>query len=146
VEVTETALLDDRASNRRYIEALKELGIRIALDDFGTGYSSLSYLHTLPLDRVKIDGSFLSDITGNIRSRQLLKSVVELSRNLGLGVTIEGVETFEQLRLLSETIKPDRLQGFLFGAALSSSGIETMSNAAWSIDGNFEKRSLSARH
>ncbi|WP_173932794.1 EAL domain-containing protein [Chelativorans sp. Marseille-P2723] len=146
VEVTETALLDDRPSNRSHIEALKQLGIRIALDDFGTGYSSLSYLHTLPLDRVKIDGSFLHDITANMRSRQLLKGVVELSRNLGLGVTVEGVETFEQLKLLGEAIRPDRVQGFLFGAALSSSGIETMSNTVWSVDDSFQVRRISAQH
>src|SRR5690606_12550903 len=121
VEVTETTLLDDRALNRHYINELKALGVRIALDDFGTGYSSLSYLHTLPLDRVKIDGSFLQDIIGNSRSHQLLKSVVELSRNLGLAVTVEGVETFEQLKILAESVKPDRVQGFLFGSALSSS-------------------------
>ena len=136
IEVTETALLDDRVANKRHIEALKALGVRIALDDFGTGYSSLSYLHTLPLDHVKIDGSFLRDITHDKRSRQLLKGVVELSRNLDLAVTIEGVESFEQLKHLDEWIKPDRVQGFLFGSALSSSGIETMSNRVWSFDGS----------
>src|SRR5690606_38504552 len=81
LEVTETALLDDRESTRSYIKQLKALGVCIALDDFGTGYSSLSYLHTLPLDRVKIDGSFLRDVAQNDRSRKLLKSVVQLSRS-----------------------------------------------------------------
>lgn len=146
VEVTETTLLDDRPLNRHYINELKALGVRIALDDFGTGYSSLSYLHTLPLDRVKIDGSFLQDIIGNSRSHQLLKSVVELSRNLGLAVTVEGVETFEQLKILAESVKPDRVQGFLFGSALSSSGIETMSNMVWSPDGKFRKHDLTVQH
>src|SRR5690606_28425401 len=135
-----------RALNRHYINELKALGVRIALDDFGTGYSSLSYLHTLPLDRVKIDGSFLQDIIGNSRSHQLLKSVVELSRNLGLAVTVEGVETFEQLKILAESVKPDRVQGFLFGSALSSSGIETMSNMVWSPDGKFRKHDLTVQH
>jgi EAL domain-containing protein (putative c-di-GMP-specific phosphodiesterase class I) len=105
--------------------------VRIALDDFGTGYSSLSYLHTLPLDKVKIDRSFLKDVTEDDRSRELLKGVVHLSRQVGLKVTMEGVETFDQLRLLSQEVKPDLLQGFLFGAALSASGIETMSNTVW---------------
>lgn len=146
IEVTETALLDDKASNRRYLDELKQLGVRIALDDFGTGYSSLSYLHILPLDRVKIDGSFLIDVTKNRRSRQLLKSVVELSNNLGLAVTVEGVETFEQLKLLRESIKPDRVQGFLFGSALSSSGIETMSSSVWSADGELQRHDLTVQH
>jgi len=131
IEVTETALLDDKASTRIFIEDLKKLGVRIALDDFGTGYSSLSYLHTLPLDKVKIDRSFLIDVTRSPRSRELLKGIVNLSRSLGLTVTVEGVETFEQLKILAVDVKPELLQGFLFGSALSASGIETMSSTVW---------------
>lgn len=131
IEVTETALLDDKSQTRGYIEKLKTLGVRIALDDFGTGYSSLSYLHTLPLDKVKIDRSFLRDVTGNQRSLELLRGIVNLSRPLGLSVTIEGVETFEQLKVLALEVKPDLVQGFLFGSALTGSGISTMSNTTW---------------
>ena len=131
IEVTETALLDDKAQTRDLIEQLKELGLRIALDDFGTGYSSLSYLHTLPLDKVKIDRSFLIDVTRSKRSLELLKGIVNLSRPLGLSVTIEGVETFEQLKALAVDVKPDLVQGFLFGSALTASGIATMSNTTW---------------
>ncbi|AZO49541.1 MAG: EAL domain-containing protein [Mesorhizobium sp.] len=131
IEVTETALLDDKSLTRQYIEELKQLGVRIALDDFGTGYSSLSYLHKLPLDKIKIDRSFLMDVTQNPRSLDLLKGVVDLTRILGLTVTVEGVETFEQLKILLHSVKPDLVQGFLFGAALSASGIETMSNVTW---------------
>lgn len=131
IEVTETALLDDESLTRQYIEDLKLLGVRIALDDFGTGYSSLSYLHRLPLDKVKIDRSFLVDVTQSERSLELLKGIVNLSRSLGLTVTVEGVETFEQLKILASNVKPDLVQGFLFGSALTSSGIETMSSAIW---------------
>ncbi|MDH6233620.1 diguanylate cyclase (GGDEF)-like protein [Mesorhizobium soli] len=131
IEVTETVLLDDKSQTRQYIEEIKQLGVRIALDDFGTGYSSLSYLHKLPLDKIKIDRSFLIDVTRNKRSLELLKGIVDLSRPLGLAVTVEGVETFEQLKLLALTVKPDLLQGFLFGSALSASGIETMSSTIW---------------
>jgi diguanylate cyclase (GGDEF)-like protein len=131
IEVTETALLDDKSLTRELIEEMKALGVRIALDDFGTGYSSLSYLHKLPLDKVKIDRSFLMDVTQNERSLELLQGVVDLSRRLGLQVTIEGVETFEQLKILALLVKPDLAQGFLFGAALSASGIETMSHTTW---------------
>ena len=131
IEVTETALLDDKSLTRQYLEELKQLGVRIALDDFGTGYSSLSYLHKLPLDKIKIDRSFLMDVTQNSRSLELLKGIVNLSRPLGLSVTVEGVETFEQLKILALQVKPDLVQGFLFGAALSASGIETMSNVTW---------------
>ena len=131
IEVTETALLDDKSLTRELIEELKGLGVRIALDDFGTGYSSLSYLHKLPLDKVKIDRSFLIDVTQNQRSLELLTGIVNLSRPLGLTVTVEGVETFEQLKILALKVKPDLVQGFLFGSALSASGIETMSTTVW---------------
>ncbi|WP_419695750.1 putative bifunctional diguanylate cyclase/phosphodiesterase [Mesorhizobium muleiense] len=131
IEVTETALLDDKSLTSQYIEELKRLGVRIALDDFGTGYSSLSYLHKLPLDKIKIDRSFLMDVTQNSRSLELLKGIVNLSRPLGLSVTVEGVETFEQLKILALQVKPDLVQGFLFGSALSASGIETMASTVW---------------
>jgi predicted signal transduction protein with EAL and GGDEF domain len=131
VEVTETALLDDKSSTGNYLNEIKALGVRIALDDFGTGYSSLSYLHTLPLDKVKIDRSFLLDVTHSARSLELLKGVVNLSRGIGLQITMEGVETFEQLKILSQEVKPDLVQGFLFGSALTASGIETISVHAW---------------
>ncbi len=133
VEVTETALLDDKLQTRRYIEEIKALGVQIALDDFGTGYSSLSYLHSLPLDKVKIDRSFLVDVTHNLRSLELLKGIVNLARPLGLTITVEGVETLEQLKILTTVVRPDLLQGFLFGAALSSSGIEAMSENHWNF-------------
>lgn len=131
IEVTETALLDDTSQMRHCIEALKALGVRIALDDFGTGYSSLSYLHALPLDKLKIDRSFIVDIDRDPRSLALLKGVADLSRSLGLAVTIEGVETFDQLKTLAAEVRPDLLQGFLFGSALTASGIRAMSDATW---------------
>jgi diguanylate cyclase (GGDEF)-like protein len=131
VEVTETALLDDKSATRELIQELKGLGVRIALDDFGTGYSSLSYLHKLPLDKVKIDRSFLVDLTSQSNSLVLLKGIVDLTRTLGLTITIEGVENFEQLKVLMQSIRPDLVQGFLFGSALTAAGIETMSTTVW---------------
>ncbi|WP_336057567.1 putative bifunctional diguanylate cyclase/phosphodiesterase [Nitratireductor sp. CH_MIT9313-5] len=145
IEVTETALLDDQQATREYLQALKGLGVSIALDDFGTGYSSLSYLHTLPLDKVKIDGSFVADITTDERSLKLITGVVELSRNLGLAITVEGVETFGQLKTLSVAVQPDLVQGFLFGSALSASGIKTMSQSSWALGSELQKALLPAR-
>ncbi len=121
VEVTETALFEDRMHSRQHLSQLKELGIKLALDDFGTGYSNLSYVHTLPFDRIKIDRSFISDLSGSERSQTLLQGIVALSRSLGLSVTMEGVETSEQLGILLDKVKPDLLQGFLFSASLSPS-------------------------
>ena len=146
IEVTETALLDDKSQTREYIAELKQLGVQIALDDFGTGYSSLSYLHKLPLDKVKIDRSFLIDVAQSQRSLELLKGVVNLSRPLGLTITVEGVETFEQLKILALHVKPDLVQGFLFGSALTSAGIDTMSGTVWPFvqDIQTAKRGLTA--
>ncbi len=145
IEVTETALLDDKSAARELIEEIRALGVRVALDDFGTGYSSLSYLHKLPLDKVKIDRSFLIDVTQNARSLELLKGIVGLSRPLGLSVTVEGVETFEQLKILALQVHPDLVQGFLFGAALSASGIETMSSMTWPFQRQIEALGAAAR-
>ena len=147
IEVTETALLDDQSSTHALLDELKELGLGIALDDFGTGYSSLSYLHKLPLDRVKIDRSFLVDVVRDKRSFKLLKGIVDLSRPLGLSITVEGVENFEQLRILARDVKPDLVQGFLFGSALTASGIATMSNTVWPVseDGELVHRAAGRR-
>ncbi len=138
IEITETALLDDKLLTITLLNELKALGVRIALDDFGTGYSSLSYLHTLPLDKVKIDQAFLSDITFDDRSLDLLKGIVTLSRRLGLTITLEGVEDFEQLKLITHLAEPDLLQGFLFGSALSESGITTLTNTVSPFAAQFE--------
>jgi diguanylate cyclase (GGDEF)-like protein len=126
VEVTESAILEDQTGASLTLSELKAAGIRIALDDFGTGYSSLSYLHNLPLDKVKIDQSFVKDIVTNQRSLKLVAGVTHLADELGLTVTIEGIETLEQFELLRESSHIDLAQGFLFGAALSVRGIATL--------------------
>lgn len=138
LEITETALLDDKLLTISLLNELKTLGVKIALDDFGTGYSSLSYLHTLPLDKVKIDQAFLSDITFDDRSLDLLKGIVTISRRLGLTITLEGVEDFEQLKLIMRMAEPDLLQGFLFGSALSETGILTLTKAVSPFAAQFE--------
>jgi EAL domain-containing protein (putative c-di-GMP-specific phosphodiesterase class I) len=114
-----------------YIEELKALGVRVALDDFGTGYSSLSYLHSCRSTRSRSTAASLptSPQPAFARSGEGCRGACPAT--LGLKVTIEGVETFEQLRILHRLIKPDLVQGFLFGASLSASGIATMSNTTW---------------
>ena len=96
------------------------MGLTIAIDDFGTGYSSLSYLNTLPLDKVKIDRSFVANITSDQRQLKLLRGIVNLSRELGLAIVVEGVETEEQLKLLKRADCADLIQGFLFGMPMPS--------------------------
>ncbi len=119
IEITETAILNDMDHAILVLEELSDIGVKISLDDFGTGYSSLSYLHKLPLDKLKIDKSFIDDLTNNNRSRTLLKGITVLGKALELKVVVEGVETKEQFDLLRELYDVDFVQGFYFSKALS---------------------------
>jgi len=118
VEITESSMLEDIESTKKTLLKLSALGVNISLDDFGTGFSSLSYLHSLPLDKVKIDRSFIENIHRDKKSILLLEGISNLSHSLGLKVVIEGVETIDQLELLQNRIHVDEVQGFLFGKAL----------------------------
>jgi len=118
VEVTETALIEERDAATKILSALGRRGIGIALDDFGTGYSSLSYLQALPFTKLKVDRSFVMDITSNPRSLKLLSNVAQLGKDINLTVTAEGVETQEQLALIQAHTKVDQIQGYLFGVPL----------------------------
>ncbi|WP_395011375.1 putative bifunctional diguanylate cyclase/phosphodiesterase [Devosia sp.] len=118
LEVTETALIEEREAATSILSRLAAQGIGIALDDFGTGYSSLSYLHALPFTKLKIDRSFVMDITSNPRSLKLLSNVAQLGKDINLKVTAEGVETEAQLALISKHTRIDQIQGYLFGVPL----------------------------
>ncbi|WP_336487735.1 putative bifunctional diguanylate cyclase/phosphodiesterase [Methylobacterium nigriterrae] len=113
-EVTETGLMRDLVDARRALLALEGLGVRIALDDFGTGYSSLSYVHRLPIRKIKVDRSFVTDIGTDPASLNIVRSILDLCRNLGLACIVEGVETEAQARALRE-IGCRHMQGYLFG-------------------------------
>ena len=113
IEVTESALLINPQLALRIFTNLKTLGVRVSLDDFGTGFSSLSYFRMFPFDKVKIDQSFVADIVGR-SSREIIRSVIELCRNLGIIVVAEGVEKQDQLRSLRD-MGCTQLQGFLIG-------------------------------
>jgi EAL domain-containing protein (putative c-di-GMP-specific phosphodiesterase class I) len=101
------------------LRLLKQLGVHISLDDFGTGFSSLSYVHRLPLDKIKIDRSFVADIATNTTSQKVVKSVVDLCRNLNLDCIVEGVETEDQVRILGD-LGCRKMQGYLFGRPMSA--------------------------
>lgn len=118
LEITESAFLSDSENTLIVLRKLRDMGVRISLDDFGTGYSSLSYLHSFPLDKVKIDRSFLRDIDHDRRSLSLLRGVMRLSSELGLSVVVEGVETLEQLHVIAMDGHVEEVQGFLFSPAL----------------------------
>lgn len=129
IEITETTLLQDTTKTRDYLRQLDELGVKISLDDFGTGYSSLSYLHSFPLHKVKIDQSFLKELDVDARRLTLLRGIARLSAELGLRVAVEGVETYEQLELISAEDSVDEVQGYLFSMALPGPAIRQLLRA-----------------
>lgn len=126
VEITETTLIEELHAAIKALRTIRRKGIGIALDDFGTGYSSLSYLHTLPFTKLKIDRSFVIDVVENERSRHLLANISKLSRDLNLIVTVEGIETEEQLDVISASAEVDDVQGYLFGAPLPAKDVREL--------------------
>ena len=128
IEVTEAVLLQDTERTLLQLSALKSLGVRVAMDDFGTGYSSLNYLRKFSFDKLKIDRSFVSDISGKMNGRSIVKAVTELASSLGMQTTAEGVETVEQ-RALLETLNCDEIQGYLISKPLPSAEIAELLHA-----------------
>lgn len=112
-EITETAMMYDFEQAKASIETLRQMGCGIALDDFGTGFSSLSQIHALPLTKIKIDRSFVSDIDVTPASYKIVKSLLALSRDMGLDCVVEGVETEEELATLDK-LGAQLIQGYYF--------------------------------
>jgi EAL domain-containing protein (putative c-di-GMP-specific phosphodiesterase class I) len=125
LEITEGMLVDDAEETRRRLEEIRELGVRIALDDFGSGYSSLSYLQSFPIDKLKIDGSFVAPLGKSENSGFIIQAIVALGRALNLSVLVEGVETEEQ-RVLLRLAGCDEMQGFLFARPGPRQTIDTL--------------------
>jgi diguanylate cyclase (GGDEF)-like protein len=125
IEITETVLLQNRETTLAILHQLRALGIRIAMDDFGTGYSSLTYLQCFPFDKIKIDRSFVKDITENTGSLNIVRAVAALANGMGMTATAEGVETSEQLdKITSEGCT--EMQGYLFSRPLPAAEIERL--------------------
>ena len=142
IEVTETAVIEEREIAQRLLTGFFKRGIAIALDDFGTGYSSLSYLNTLPLTKLKIDRSFVSDIAQNARSLRLLANVARLGRDLDLTVVAEGVETEEQLNTMLEHTDVQQVQGYYFSRPVAESEIGALIG---SLNSNLQSISTTRR-
>jgi diguanylate cyclase (GGDEF)-like protein len=117
IEITESAALEDMGFAIAVLQALKNMGINISMDDFGTGYSSLWSLKKLPLDKLKIDQSFVRDMMNNDHDVAIIKAVIAMGHALNLQVIAEGVETTEQLECLKQ-IECDSIQGLFFSKAL----------------------------
>src|SRR5262245_29876066 len=129
IEITESSLLRNTQLTHDVLSQLHSLGVRISLDDFGTGYSSLSYLHNFPLQKVKIDRSFLEGIDTD-RPLTLLRGVARLSADLGMTVAVEGIETNEQLELISADGTVTEAQGYLFSRPVPAVRMRQLLNAS----------------
>jgi len=114
LELTETALMEASREHNDVLQRIHDLGVKLAIDDFGTGYSSLSYLQSFPLDRIKIDQSFVASLGRAERSLAIVRAVIGLAHGLGLPALAEGVETNDQMEILIEE-GCDEMQGFLIG-------------------------------
>ncbi len=123
LEITESALLVHESTVKQVLAEARAHGIRISLDDFGTGYSSLSFLLSLPVDEVKVDRSFVSDMQSDPQRRELVRTVVHLSHSLGKRVVAEGVETAEDLRQLA-AMDCECAQGWLISRPLAPEAME----------------------
>jgi EAL domain-containing protein (putative c-di-GMP-specific phosphodiesterase class I) len=125
IELTESTVMHDAEQFISMLGELSDLGVQIALDDFGTGYSSLSYLKRFPVDRLKVDRSFVQDIATDADDATIVRTIIALGHNLGLKVVGEGVETQQQVDFLRENLC-DELQGYHFGAPMAADGIAAL--------------------
>ncbi|WP_108514353.1 EAL domain-containing protein [Bradyrhizobium algeriense] len=123
IEITESVLLHNKEATLAVLHQLRALGIRIAMDDFGTGYSSLTYLQSFPFDKIKIDRSFVKNITEDSSSLTIVRAVAALANGMGMTATAEGVETAEQLHSIASEGCTE-MQGFLFSKPLPAAEIE----------------------
>lgn len=123
LELTETLLMDDAEQTIETLLRLRSLGVKISIDDFGSGYSSLSHLKKLPIDTLKIDRAFVTDLAVNASDKAIVKTIINLARNLGLKTIAEGVETTAQSALLTD-LGCDEMQGYLFSKPLPADALE----------------------
>jgi diguanylate cyclase (GGDEF)-like protein len=123
LEITESALMHDVGAAARRLAELKALGVRLAIDDFGTGYSSLAYLRQFPVDALKIDRSFISNLATSTDAAAIIHALVQLGKTLNIETLAEGIEDHDQLRELQRE-QCDQGQGFLFARPLDANAIE----------------------
>ena len=120
LEITESEVMADRSLARHALHAFRSLGVKIAIDDFGTGFSSLTQLQLLPIDEIKVDQSFVRDMLNDEQDHVIVRSIIDLGHNLGLGVVVEGVEEERHLTALRQ-MGADRAQGYLIARPMPAS-------------------------
>lgn len=130
VEITESFAMNNIDYVIYILNELRKMGISIAIDDFGTGYSSINYLKLLPIDTLKIDKSFISDVESSGAQREIVKALISLSHGINVGVTAEGVETPSQLEFL-RSYNCDKFQGYFFSQPLCNEKFEELFHKGW---------------
>lgn len=138
LELTESTLMTHAEENIETLKKLNALGIRIAIDDFGTGYSSLSYLKRLPVDILKIDRSFVSEVPDNRDGVAIVEAIIAMAHSLGLHIIAEGVETVEQLEFL-QMRKCNEIQGYYFSHPLPVEQFEQLILEMQAVDGKLQE-------
>ena len=128
LELTESVLVQDKETLVRTLQQLKQIGVALSLDDFGTGYSSLSYIKDFPFDVVKIDQSFVREVTNSVEGASLTKSIIAMARSLNLATVAEGVETEGQLSFLN-TNRCNAIQGYYFSRPLPANDLKALLDA-----------------
>lgn len=123
LEITESVIMSNVDNTMALLHKLKDMGIQLSMDDFGTGYSSFNYLKRFPLDNIKIDQSFIKDISNSKRDETIIKAIIAMAHTLGVNVVAEGVETSEQLELLQE-FGCDEMQGFIMSRPLPAEHVQ----------------------
>jgi diguanylate cyclase len=123
LEITESVLMVDAESALSQLKTVQDLGVRLSVDDFGTGYSSLSYLKIFPLDYLKIDRSFVRDLESSESDREIVRTIINMAKNLNLELVAEGVETPGQLRILHDE-GCESMQGYLLSRPVDAADYE----------------------
>jgi diguanylate cyclase (GGDEF)-like protein/PAS domain S-box-containing protein len=123
LEITESLIMQDIEANIQKLRSIRQMNVEVAIDDFGTGYSSLSYISKLPVNTLKIDRAFITNMSSNSDDLSIVSTIISLAHTLNLKVVAEGVETNEQVNLLRQ-LKCDEIQGFLFSPGVPAQQIE----------------------
>ena len=130
IEITESIIMDDANATFKLLKQIRDVGVRIAIDDFGIGYSSLGYLKSMPIDILKIDQSFVKNITDDENSRAICNAIISMANSLNIDVIAEGVETIEQLMLLRD-LNCKKVQGYLISKPVPANDFEHFLDKDW---------------
>ena len=130
LEITESVLLQDSQNTLATLHQLRQLGVRIAMDDFGRGFCSLSYLRSFPFDKIKIDRAFIADMDRSDESRAIVDTIVRLGQSLGMSTVAEGIENFEQLKLVCAAGCTEA-QGYYFSVPVPLNEVERVLNGSF---------------